>query len=402
MKFAYALNMQEDTPTIEKLLELFRKANDAYHTGNVESPLTDEAFDELKDTIATLDPGNAEINAVGTPLHGSNHPLPVSMPSLNKAKHGDGDIAKWFTKHNIKSFVTSDKLDGVSILLVYTDGKWKAAYTRGDGTEGSLVTLHVDACQRDFPGKIGLQHSITVRAEAIMSEVQFEKYKGSYANPRNMVAGVFNRKELKDDPLAPEGGYQEESINIVCYEVVSGIKFSTRAKMFEWLTNNNFNTVKHKIQNYDPAKHDDDYFKRMLERRKEKTVFQLDGLVLQTNDEKLRRSLDIEDGNPASAIAFKSASADNKAETEVVAVEWNISHHGFLKPRLEVKPVQLSGVTVTHATAFNAKYISDNDIGPGAKILLTRSGDVIPHILAVIRRAYEPQMPDEAEHGAWE
>ena len=100
-------------------------------------------------------------------------------------------------------------------------------------------------------------------------------------------------------------------------------------------------------------------------------------------------------GNPEHAFAFKMVLSDQIAEVKVTDVIWTPSKDGFLKPRVQVEPVILGGVTIEYATGFNAKYIVDNNIGVGAVIKLVRSGDVIPHILAVIRPASEPLMPTQ-------
>ena len=395
MKFAYALNNPQGD--LKKLVALYRKATSAYHNGAEESPLSDEAFDDLRETIAILDPGNTDINRVGAAPSGGKHTLPHPMPSLDKAKHGTGELAKWAHKHKITDMVISDKLDGISLMILYKKGRLHRVFTRGDGVVGRDVTSHA-LMTGQVPEKLPKPLTFAVRAEAIMSKFLFKTQGKDYANPRNMVAGVFNRKDL--DMNATQH-FDEEYISIICYEVMAGLKFRTKEKMLLWLKQRNFFVAAHQHLTYNPAKHNDEYFKKTLDDRRKKCPFQIDGLVVETNDTTQKSNLDIEDGNPASAIAFKSPSADNKAEAEVVRVEWNVSHHGYLKPRLEIKPVQLSGVTVTHATAFNAGYVRDNDIGPGAKIVLTRSGDVIPHILAVVKRAYTPQMPDSYEHGPW-
>ena len=101
--------------------------------------------------------------------------------------------------------------------------------------------------------------------------------------------------------------------------------------------------------------------------------------------------------NPEYARKFKVADASNNAIAKVIEVQWNISKNGYLKPRVKIEPVELVGVTVQHATGFNAKFILDNKIGPGAKIRITRSGDVIPFILGVV----EPMPINPTDYNDW-
>ena len=98
-------------------------------------------------------------------------------------------------------------------------------------------------------------------------------------------------------------------------------------------------------------------------------------------------------GNPAYAFAFKMVLSDQIAEAKVLDVIWTPSKDGYLKPRVQIEPLRLGGVKIEYATGFNAKFIEDNRIGVGALIRLTRSGDVIPHIIAVVQPAEQAQMP---------
>ena len=123
---------------------------------------------------------------------------------------------------------------------------------------------------------------------------------------------------------------------------------------------------------------------------KKKSKYEIDGLIVQPNVSYERNTF----GNPTYAFAFKMRFSDNLIEANVLGVEWNVSKWGVLKPRVEIIPVQLGGVTITWATGFNAKYIVEKFIGPGAVIQITRSGDVIPYIVSVIKKAKEPDMPD--------
>jgi NAD-dependent DNA ligase len=124
---------------------------------------------------------------------------------------------------------------------------------------------------------------------------------------------------------------------------------------------------------------DQDVLLDYLERRRQRSEYQIDGLVVMANSVYIRN----DSGNPKYAFAFKSKS-NNVAETVVDRVEWNLSKGGKYKPRIFVAPTQLAGVTISCLTGFNARYIVDNSIGEGSRLLITRSGDVIPHIVAVL------------------
>jgi NAD-dependent DNA ligase len=117
-------------------------------------------------------------------------------------------------------------------------------------------------------------------------------------------------------------------------------------------------------------------------------MYEIDGIIV--TDDKIypRKS-----GNPDHAFAFKMVLSDQIAEAKVVDVIWTPSKDGYLKPRVQIEPINLGGVTIEFATGFNGAFIKDNNIGIGATIEIIRSGDVIPHIKAVTVQAEEPKMP---------
>jgi NAD-dependent DNA ligase len=117
-------------------------------------------------------------------------------------------------------------------------------------------------------------------------------------------------------------------------------------------------------------------------------AYEIDGLICM-NDAKYPR----QHGNPDHAFAFKMVMTGQMAEAHVSNVIWTPSKDGYLKPRVQFKPIKLGGVVIEYATGFNAKFIEENKIGVGALIRLVRSGDVIPHIVAVIQPAQQAQMP---------
>jgi NAD-dependent DNA ligase len=118
-------------------------------------------------------------------------------------------------------------------------------------------------------------------------------------------------------------------------------------------------------------------------------AYEIDGVIVIDDKIYPRTS-----GNPQHAFAFKMVLSDQIAEAKVVDVLWTPSKDGYLKPRVEIEPIKLGGVTITYATGFNAAFIRDNKIGIGSLIELIRSGDVIPYIRSVIVPAEETKMPD--------
>jgi NAD-dependent DNA ligase len=187
------------------------------------------------------------------------------------------------------------------------------------------------------------------------------------ANPRNLVSGQVNTKKLNKSILS--------DIDFIAYEIIHPwTDFKTQYKTLEEL---DFD-----VPNYQIVKHIDmDILSTYLKNHKKKSEYEIDGIIISdTNLHKRYTS-----GNPEYSFAFKELLEDQIAEVKVLDVEWNVSKDGYIKPKLILEPVKLSGVTIKNVTAFNAKFIKDNKLGPGSIIKLTRSGDVIPHIVGIVK-----------------
>jgi NAD-dependent DNA ligase len=135
-----------------------------------------------------------------------------------------------------------------------------------------------------------------------------------------------------------------------------------------------------------------------LRLRREKSVYDTDGIVVADNTvSPVTKSVK----NPTSKMAFKMVIADQCAETTIVEVEWNASAQGYLIPRLQIEPVVVGSARIEFVTAHNAKFVVDNKLAPGARIVIRRSGDVIPAVDRVVTAAPTPKMPNGSEGSQW-
>ena len=197
-----------------------------------------------------------------------------------------------------------------------------------------------------------------------MKDKIFKKnYSKQYANQRNMVAGRVGAKTMRE-------GLQD--IEFVAYEIIGNDVLSKPSEQLDYLDKLGFTTVRRKIT----KKIEVDHLMETLVSSKDLSEYDIDGLIVQPNVPYER----VTDGNPQYAFAFKMRLSGNLLESKVIGVNWNVSKWGKLKPRVEIEPVHLGGVTITWATGFNAKFIVEKSIGPGAIIEITRSGDVIPNM----------------------
>ena len=364
-----------DKTPVSTLHSIKLYADNLYYNEGKSSGLTDWEYDMFKGTLARRDPNSA--GAIGAKVReGDNRAeLPFWLGSMDKFKPEDGTkIATWLQQNRASEYIIEDKLDGVSCLIRIDKGRLEL-FTRGDGIIGADISA-LAPFFNTVPK--GLEKPLNVRGELIMPIKTFEeKYSKDYANPRNLVAGLINAKKVRR-------GIKD--VRFIAYEIVGEGVLQKPSTQLASLDRLGFTTVRRELV----AALTIPELQATLIRFKESSPYEIDGLIVQPDAPYVRN----EAGNPPYAFAFKMRMEDNLVTAKVVAVNWRISKWGQLKPRVEIEPTRLGGVTVTFATGFNAKFIEDNVVGPGAMVELTRSGDVIPYIVKVVKPAKEPEMPE--------
>lgn len=377
---------------INDIIELLQMADDEYfNSPDSESFLTDEDYDILRKYVNEKST-TQYAGMIGSAVRGGKIKLPKQMGSLNQVY--EGEIEQWIENSNLNSCraIITDKLDGASIMLVYDGptGAFKIAYSRGDGEEGADISRHV-VQMRGVPKYImpGLYDSdVFVRAENIISKRSFEIVKKlvktsageEYKNARNMVSGLMNASE--NDPVV------YDYIDCVAYEIMDSPldKLEQLRLLADCMS---FSIVYWERWHF--AIIDDSILEAYLSTRRALTYWELDGLVIEANDAGIRAALNVGNDslNPKHAVKFK---INTYIEATCTGVEWNVSKHGYLKPRVQIEPVELLGVTIQNLTGHNAKFIVDSGIGAGAVLKITRAGDVIPFIHSVVTPV-EPSLP---------
>lgn len=368
----------EATP--EDLVKILTEASDLYYNDG-ESFLSDADYDTLERMLRELDPKNLYLTTVGSDVRGGKIDLPFPMGSLDQCY--EGDTIEWVRKNGWENelFVISYKQDGTSALNIHSGHGLKISYSRGNGFQGADITRHMKRIKRTPDSKI----NAAVRVEVIMEEEVFQSQKAEaeanggrvYKNSRNYVAGRMNASE------SPDIFY--DTVRVIGTSVVEP-KMS-KLDQFELLSSMGYEVTPY-ITAYG-RELTDEFLLEALALARDVSPTPLDGLVIDLNDADLRASLRRKSSsiNPMYSRKFKAGADENVAIVTVKQVHWKPSKSGYLKPRVEIEPVDLVGVTITYATGFNAKFICTNEIGPGAKIQITRSGDVIPFIQKVISKA---------------
>lgn len=360
-------------------LEQLKTILDDRYYNSGEETISDERYDMLCDEIKDRNPSVKF--EVGCKLRdGENSTqLPFTLNSMTKIKKGeDKKITKWLLENKAPDYVISDKLNGVSCLLVYSETGEISMYTRGDGKEGANISY--------FSSKIkGIPKGVTslnVRGELIIRKADFDQtYSTEYKNSLAMLVSVINSKTLKQ---------AVNHVEFVAYEIVTHDNRKTPFQNLTTLKQLGFQVVCHTKLSGGLT---DSLLESLLMDRMQQSIYSIDGIIVQSNKGYDRSNTDAA-GNPAYAFAYKIIT--DSCETEVVDVLWTPSRHGVLKPRVQVKPVELCGVTINFATGNNAKFIHTNKINKGSKVVIIRSGEIIPKIEQVLSQSAEPAMPNSS------
>ena len=348
----------------QQLINIIRVSNAKYYN---QTPLmTDNQFDIVKEFVEQKFPNNTVVTEIGAEVERNKVNLPYEMASMDKIKPDTGALSSWMNKFK-GPYVLSCKLDGVSGLYT-TEGSKPKLYTRGNGKVGQDVSHLIPFL------RLPKTKNVVIRGEFIIPKSIFEeKYKSTFANPRNMVAGIVNHKHISDTVV---------DLHFVAYEVI--VPQKKPSEQMEFLGTINVERVLYKT--VDTLSNE--MLSSLLVEWRNSYTYEIDGIIV-TDDKIYNRK----SGNPEHAFAFKMVLSDQIAEAKVVDVIWTPSKDGYLKPRVQIEPINLGGVTIEFATGFNGAFIKDNKIGIGSTIELIRSGDVIPHIKSVVVSSEEAKMP---------
>ena len=347
--------------TVKQLVKWLVARTDEYNNG--QSTVSDATFDLGEKVLKERDADNDYWNLVGAPIKkGKKVKLPIAMGSLSKVKPADG-IEGWLKKAGNK-IIVSDKLDGASAQFINENGT-ENMYSRGDGVFGQRISALIEVV--DGVGDVRKNES--VRGELVMPKKAFKgKLSKLFENTRNVVSGVVNANDKS-------GHVAASSLHFVAYEMLRPNKPLDQAA--NYLKKRGFKVVKYKIFTNPTVQELLDYYRE----RQKKSLYDLDGLVLESST--------------AGTVAFKAET--EVAKTTVTSIKWNLTRHGVYAPQIQVKPVRLSGATIKRVTGYNARYLKDMGIGAGSIVNITRSNEVIPKVVEVIKKAKlsEPDGPYE-------
>ena len=358
----------------------YLKAKISYYEGN--PTMSDAEFDVLEQHLKNL--GSKVIEQVGSKRKDFDFTHPTKMLSLAKIQteatgtgtyYAEDQFKKWFDKQaqivgKMGMLEASPKFDGNAINIIYQGRKLTNVLTRGDGLTGKDVTKRFT---NHLPYNIGLvdlelseDDVLEIRAEVVIDINLFNsKYAADFANARNYVAGVIGKDDYDEIKIS--------ELNLIPLHYLVNGKHVSKSHF-------RYNAF---FEDWDTLFVFEDYEKIIKEHEEfRKTVrYQLDGVVISFPVQE-RETLGENDHDPEWALAVKFVPVETI--TEVEGIEWNISKRGELIPTLLLKPVFLDGSTVKRASGYNAGYVIDKKVYPGAIISIFKAGDIIPEIQKVI------------------
>ena len=349
--------------------------------------ISDSALDSLKHELFNLEQKYPQFITADSPTQRISgealkefkkikHQKP--MLSLNDA-FARQEVKDWLerlkkfiqnTKYKIQNtaFYCEAKIDGLAVSLIYQDGVFVRGATRGDGQIGEDVTQNLKTIE-SIPLKLEKPVNCEVRGEVYITKQNFKKFAKKYANPRNLAAGSVRQLDSKITAL--------RKLSFLAWSL-SGQK--TQEQEAKKLGELGFKSVGGRYCRNLNYVFD---FYQEIKNQREKLPYEIDGLVVSVNNNKLFEKLGVVGKAPRAAIAFKFPGKE--AVTQIQDIQIQIGRTGALTPIAILKPVQLAGTIISRATLYNKDEIKRLDVRVGDTVIIQRAGDVIPKVIRVLK-----------------
>ena len=399
--------------TKKVIVSLTREINDHnYRYYVLDSPIiSDEEYDRLFRRLKELEERyhyvlpDSPTQRIGSPPVGKFEKVRHIEPMLSLDNAFTYDELREFDQR-VKRFLKSDqeveytvepKYDGLAMELTYKKGLFVRASTRGDGYEGEDVTNNVKTI-RAIPMKIEctpVPEEIDIRGEVFMDIEEFEKLnrdrenaeEAPFANPRNAAAGSVRQL---DSSIT-----EKRKLHMACYGfgAVIGTEFKSQQDFIAWLRKTHFPTpfVFDIAANIEKAIESI----RKIEEQRHNLPFEADGAVVKVNDARLQKMLGYKTREPRWAIAYKFPA--HQGTTVIENIIPSVGRTGVITPVAVLKSVRIGGVIVSRSTLHNWDEIERKDLRIGDTVIVERAGDVIPHVVMVIK---EKRKGTEAKYAA--
>lgn len=383
--------MEDKITRMKELINILNKASELYYQKNT-IMMTDYEYDHLYDELVELEKetnmtlsNSPTINVepeISSSLKQVEHPSP--MLSLAKTKK----VSELENFLGDKEGLLSWKLDGLTIVLTYEDGKLISGVTRGTGIIGELVTENVKQF-KNVPLTIPYKGRLVLRGEAIIKYSDFNRMNeelgdgsSQYKNPRNLCSGSV--RQLDSSITA------KRCVNCIIFALIeSSTKISNlKSECFDWLKNQGFEVVEHYKVTKNTVKEQVLMFK---EKVKEYDI-PSDGLVITYDDIAYGNSLGTTAKFPKHSLAFKWK--DETVATTLRKVDWLVSRTGLINPVAVFDPVELEGTIVSRASVHNVSILEGLKLGIGDTIMVYKANMIIPQIASNSTQSGNLEIPD--------
>jgi DNA ligase (NAD+) len=372
--------------------------------------ISDEKYDRMFEELLRLEKrfpqfisANSPSRRIGSDLDNTFTERPHTVPvlSLDKLYQPD-ELGKWLLKTAAAAggsvdFAIEEKIDGASIVLYYDRGELRYALTRGNGLLGNDVSANVRTISQ-VPLRIAESSPLAVRGEIYIKRDDFERYNSEvaekYANPRNLAAGSLRNLKSALAARVPlnifvyEGffrnGFSRNHLEIMQRLRELGFRVNPRLGFFSDDEDKRLR-AQHLLPGITaaPVAAVEEYLRQQVATRRE-VPYDIDGLVVKIVEMDVRQELGTTAHHPRWAMAYKFDSPQGR--TELLEVQVQVGRNGRVTPVALLKPLELSGSTVTRATLHNQDYIDMLELGIGDEVSISKRGDVIPAVDEVLEK----------------
>ena len=382
---------QSKNERMKELVSLLNKASRAYYQ-EAQEIMSNYEYDRLYDELKELE-DELGITLSNSPTVNVGYEVVSELP---KERHESPMLSLDKTKEveELKNFVgdqkvlMSWKMDGLTVVLTYRDGKLYKAVTRGNGEVGEVITNNAKVF-KNVPVQIAYQGELILRGEAVIGYKDFEKINqeiedvdARYKNPRNLCSGSV--RQLNNQITA------KRNVMFYAFTLVQadGVDFqNSRACQMEWLKSQGFTTVEYYMVTRDTVEDEVAKFSSKIS----ENDFPSDGLVLTYDDIAYGRSLGRTAKFPRDSFAFKWQ--DEIRETVLREIEWSPSRTGLINPVAIFDPVEVEGTTLSRASVHNISIMEELELGIGDRIEVYKANMIIPQIAENLTRSGVKDIP---------
>ncbi len=351
--------------------------------------ISDAEFDRMYRELEELEKAHPEFHDENSPIYRvggmaldkfQKHIHTVPLKSLSDV-FSFGELEEFLSRTaGCGDYTVEKKIDGLSVALIYKDGRFVSGATRGDGAVGEDVSGNLRTIA-SIPMTIPYTGYLEVRGEVYMPKASFEKLNAQrekageplFANPRNAAAGSLRQLDPKVTA--------KRNLDILVFNLQKCDRsFETHAQTLDFISSCGFHVLDYRVaQNKEEVEEEIE----AIGRERQRLSFDIDGAVVKINDLAMREKIGEGTNVPKWAVAYKFP--PEQKPTKLLSIEVQVGRTGVLTPAANLVPVNLAGSTVSRATLHNIDNIREKDIRVGDTVVIQKAGDIIPEVVCSVK-----------------